>query len=105
MMTFEIQGVEELKVPDYAKLLPNAWKNVKSWWSDRLRNVIAKVWDCDRMIIAVSTWIVGRVTLACAIEYQKETKSCKVTVGSAYAFGTKPGVEKKFGKALHIVLS
>jgi hypothetical protein len=70
-MTFRIEGVEEENVLHHHDLLPDAWKRVKPPLFDRLRYTLAKAWTCEDMIFAFSAWLVGRLSLSCAIEYDR----------------------------------
>jgi hypothetical protein len=105
MLTFNEQGIDADIIKRYHELLPDAWKMTKSWWYDRLRYTLAKVWDCDQQTVAFSSWLAGRWSLSCAIEYHKESKLCTVTVNTEVAYGARRTIEERFAKALHIVLT
>ena len=105
MITFIIQGVEADKIRQHHKLLPDAWEKIKPRRSDRLRYTLGKFWDCDERIFSFSAWYVGQVSLSCAIEYDKDTKSCNVTANVELYFGRRGSFEEKFIDALRSVLT
>ena len=103
-MTMHLEGVEEENIVHHHESLPDVWKKVKPPLSDRLRYTLAKTWICEDKIFAFSAWLVGRISLSCAVEYNRSTGSCEVTLNTVLASGMKWGTEKKFAKALCIVL-
>ncbi|MFX1441405.1 MAG: hypothetical protein ACFFFD_14260 [Promethearchaeota archaeon] len=103
MLTFTEQGVDADSIRRHHALFPDVWKKTKSWWHGSPRNILAKTWNCGQQIIAVSSWVIGRISVSCAIEYNTENKSCKATVSMDYL--GFPNIEGKFAQALRIVLT
>ncbi|MFX1579722.1 MAG: hypothetical protein ACFFBJ_08725 [Promethearchaeota archaeon] len=103
MLTFNEQGVDADSIRHHHALFPDVWKKTKSWWHGSPRNILAKTWNCDQQTIAISSWMIGRISVSCTIEYNTENRSCKVTVSmDEFAF---PNIEDKFAQALRIVLT
>ncbi|MHA2142638.1 MAG: hypothetical protein ACXADD_14200 [Candidatus Thorarchaeota archaeon] len=103
MLTFTEQGIDADIIKRHPALFPDVWKKTKSWWHGSPRNILAKTWNCGQQIVAASSWMIGRISVACAIEYNAENRSCKVTISmDDFAF---PNIEDRFAQALRIVLT
>jgi hypothetical protein len=104
LITFIIQGVEADRIRNHHELLPDAWEKTKPRHSSRLKFTLAKAWDCDQQIFSFSAWLVGQISLSCAIEYDTDTQTCQVTANVVLNFGRRGSFEEKFADALRIVL-